>query len=175
MTRMLIIACSLSPGSRSRLLAAEAVRILKSAGDVHVDVLDLRHHKLPFCDGEDVNDCVIQPLADFVRQADAIIMAVPIYNWDVNAATKNIVELTGSAWEGKVVGFLCAAGGQSSYMSVMSFANSLMLDFQCLIVPRFVYATGDDFAGDELTSQKVKSRLEVLCRRALQLARAKLS
>jgi len=172
---MLIIACSLSPGSRSRLLAAEAVRTFKSAGNVHVDVLDLRHHKLPFCDGEDVDDCVIQPLADLVRRADAIIMAVPIYNWDVNAAAKNIVELTGSAWEGKIVGFLCAAGGQSSYMSVMSFANSLMLDFQCLIVPRFVYATGDDFAGDELTSQKVKSRLEVFCRRTLQLAQAKLS
>jgi FMN reductase len=168
---VLIIACSLSPGSRSRLLAAEAARLLKSTDAVHVEVLDLRHHDLPFCDGEDIDACVIEPLASQVRQADAIIMAVPIYNYDANAAAKNVVELTGSAWEGKVVGFLCAAGGHGSYMSVMSLANSLMLDFHCLIVPRFVYATRDDFAGDELQSQKVKSRLEEICRRAVQLAR----
>jgi FMN reductase len=71
-----------------------------------------------------------------------------------------MVELTGSAWEDKVVGFLCAAGGMGSYMSVMSFANSLMLDFRCLIIPRFVYATGDSFDGGKLTDTKVAKRIE---------------
>ncbi len=56
-----------------------------------------------------------------------------------------MIELAGSAWEDKIVGFLCAAGGMSSYMSVMAYANSLMLDFRCVIIPRFVYATGDIF------------------------------
>ena len=86
-------------------------------------------------------------------------MATPVYNYDVSAAAKNMVELTGSAWEDKVVGFLCAAGGMGSYMSVMSFANSLMLDFRCLIIPRFVYATGDSFNGDKLTDTKVAKRI----------------
>jgi FMN reductase len=71
-----------------------------------------------------------------------------------------MVELTGSAWEDKVVGFLCAAGGMGSYMSVMSFANSLMLDFRCLIIPRFVYATGDSFDDDKLIDTKVAKRIE---------------
>jgi FMN reductase len=71
-----------------------------------------------------------------------------------------MVELTGSAWEDKVVGFLCAAGGMGSYMSVMSFANSLMLDFRCLIIPRFVYATGDSFDGDKLIDTKVAKRID---------------
>ena len=47
-----------------------------------------------------------------------------------------------------------------SYMSVMSFANSLMLDFRCLIIPRFVYATGDSFDGDKITNTKVARRIE---------------
>ena len=71
----------------------------------------------------------------------AILLATPIYNYDVSAAAKNMVELTGSAWRDKTVGFICAAGGTSSYMSVMGLANSLMLDFRCIILPRFVYAT----------------------------------
>jgi len=41
----------------------------------------------------------------------------------------------------------------------MSFANSLMLDFRCLIVPRFVYATGDSFNGDKLTDAKIVKRI----------------
>jgi len=87
------------------------------------------------------------------------MLATPVYNYDVSAAAKNMVELTGSAWEDKVVGFLCAAGGMGSYMSVMSFANSLMLDFRCLIIPRFVYATGDSFTGDKVTDTKVAKRI----------------
>ena len=45
-------------------------------------------------------------------------------------------------------------------MSVMAFANSLMLDFRTVIIPRFVYATGDAFAGDELKDKKVAKRIE---------------
>ena len=63
--RILIISCSLSPGSRSRVLAADAARVLKTL-DVEVEILDLRHHaKMPFCDGEDVDDCVLEPLAGY--------------------------------------------------------------------------------------------------------------
>ena len=46
--------------------------------------------------------------------------------------------MAGRAFTGKPVGFVCAAGGRSSYMAVLGLANSLMLDFRCLIVPRFV-------------------------------------
>ena len=46
-----------------------------------------------------------------IEAARVIIVATPIYNYDANAAAKNLVELTGSAWEDKTVGFLCAAGG----------------------------------------------------------------
>ena len=77
------------------------------------------------------------------------MIATPIYNYNVSSSAKNLVELTGKAWTDKVVGFLCAAGGRGSYMGCMGLANSLMLDFRSLILPRFVYATGDPFAGEQ--------------------------
>ena len=101
-----------------------------------------------------------QKLSQAINAADGIMVAAPIYNYDVSAAAKNMIELTGSAWEDKVVGFLCAAGGASSYMSVMAYANSLMLDFRTVIIPRFVYATGDSFDDDALTDAKVGKRIE---------------
>jgi len=89
-----------------------------------------------------------------------VIVAAPVYNYDVSASAKNMIELTGSAWEDKIVGFLCAAGGMSSYMSVMAYANSLMLDFRCVIIPRFAYATGEMFDDDRITDPKIIQRVE---------------
>ena len=116
---------------------------------------------LPLCDAD---KCYLnagaQKLNKAIESADGIMIAAPVYNYDVSAAAKNMIELTGSSWEEKVVGFLCAAGGTSSYMAVMAYANSLMLDFRTVIVPRFVYATGDAFDGDEVTDKKVITRIE---------------
>ena len=124
----------------------------------------------------DADKCYTQPAAQkvnvFVEAADAILVATPVYNYDVSAAAKNLVELTGSSWEDKIVGFLCAAGGMSSYMSVMAFANSLMLDFRCVIIPRFVYATGDAFDGDDLKDKKVKKRIEELADEVIRFGQA---
>ena len=75
-----------------------------------------------------------------------------------------MIELTGDAWSNKIVGFLCAAGGKQSYMSVMNLANSLMLDFRCLIIPRFVYSVSEDFEVDDMTDSKVKARVNELAK-----------
>ncbi|MEW6736904.1 MAG: NADPH-dependent oxidoreductase, partial [Acidobacteriota bacterium] len=83
-----------------------------------------------------------------------------VYNYDVNSAAKNLVELTGDAWNEKIVGFLCSAGGQNSYMSVMSFVNSLMLDFRAVIIPRFVYATKTAFSKNTITDENINNRIE---------------
>lgn len=123
--------------------------------------LDLADMDVPLCDAD---ACYAHPAARKLRGAiegaDSVMIAAPIYNYDVSASAKNMVELTGNAWEDKIVGFLCAAGGLTSYMSVMAYANSLMLDFRCVIIPRFVYATGDAFDGDNLTDQKIARRIE---------------
>jgi NAD(P)H-dependent FMN reductase len=128
---------------------------------VDCDWIDLREMELPLCDAD---KCYGMPaskkLSAAIEHADGILIAAPVYNYDVAAAAKNMIELTGSSWEEKVVGFLCAAGGNSSYMAVMAYANSLMLDFRTVIIPRFVYATGDAFKGDEIVDKKVVSRIE---------------
>jgi FMN reductase len=107
-----------------------------------------------------------------VTAADAIILATPIYNYDANAVAKNFVELTGKGWENKVVAFLCVAGGEKSFMSVMPLANSLMLDFRCVIVPRFVYATGAAFTGDQVTAPDIVARVAQCARATVRLAAA---
>ena len=47
-------------------------------------------------------------------------------------------------------------------MSVMGLANSLMLDFRCLVIPRFVYTTGKSFEQGKLVDPQLEERLEEL-------------
>ena len=132
---------------------------------IAAQLIDLRSVPLPFCDGEEAYDHQsVIALAKAISEARVIIVATPIYNFDASAALKNLIELTGTSWEDKVVGFLCAAGGSMSYMSVISFANSLMLDFRCLIIPRIVYATSEDFSDGQLSSSVVRDRIRELAR-----------
>ncbi len=153
-----IIATSLSADSRSQQLAQEALRKL-TAGGVRTTLVDLRQNPLPFTgSGASWGDPAVGKMKGLALTLTHFVFAVPIYNYDVNAAAKNFVELMGSeVMENKTVAFLCSAGGQGSFMSVMPFANSLMLDFRCWIVPRFLYVT-EDFAPGALP-EKIDARL----------------
>lgn len=169
---IILISASLNSDSNSRVLAQEAKRVLEQEGQ-EVTLLDLRDHPLPLCDGgEAYGHPNVALLARLVRAADAVLIATPIYNYHSTAVVKNLIELTGRAWENKVVGFLCAAGGMGSYMSIMGLANSLMLDFRSVIVPRFVYATGEVFEEGRINNADVANRVADLARTAARFGRA---
>jgi FMN reductase len=158
--RYLVLSCSLNPDSRSRILARLVHQHL-TARPGGAAFIDLQDYKLPLSDGGSCyGDPQVAEISAIVRKAKGIIVASAIYNYDVNAAAKNLLELTGKAWDGKVVGFICAAGGHGSYMSVMPFANSLMLDYRCHIIPRFVYAApshiDESVFGDEALNRRVE-------------------
>ncbi len=169
---ILVISSSLHPDSRSRILARACIDRLSGLGE-ETHLFDLAVSPLPQCDGANAyGDSNVGELSRQIKQADAILIASPVYNYDVNSAAKNAVELTGRAWTGKVVGMMLAAGGHGSYMSAMGLANSLMLDFRCLIVPRFIYATGDAFEGSNLADEEIQSRVDLLVDDTLRIARA---
>jgi len=172
MPKYLVVSSSGNPSSNSRKMGRVAFRYLRKA-NTDCDWLDLAEMDLPLCDAD---ACYAHPSAKklnlAIDEADGVIVAAPVYNYDVSASAKNMIELTGSAWEDKVVGFLCAAGGMSSYMSVMAYANSLMLDFRCVVIPRFVFATGDAFDDDIVTDAKVTRRIEEVAAELVRFATA---
>jgi FMN reductase len=170
--RILILSTSLNPRSKSHALALRAGEILDASGAETV-LVELGELDLPLCGTPDsfTNPEAAQ-LKERVQEADGVLIATPIYNYDVNAACKNAIELSGEGWENKVVGFICMAGGQASYMSVMALANSLMLDFRCVIVPRFLYATGGAFRDGQLVDEEVLRRLTELCADTARMAAA---
>ena len=164
----LIISCSLNEASRSRIMAEYAYNLYcKDA-----KIIDFQKVVFPICDG---NKCYEDPIVDELKgeinNSSSILIASPIYNYDLNAVAKNLIELTGQAWADNLVGFISSAGGKGSYMSPMSYANSLMLDFRCIIIPRFVYADKNCF-NDGNISDDIKDRIEELVDASILLSKA---
>ncbi|MFG0329929.1 MAG: NADPH-dependent FMN reductase [Phycisphaerales bacterium] len=162
MSKIIVLSSSLNPKSRSRIMAREGLARLEETEGVEVEYIDLAEACLPPCDGGAAYGH--EKTGAFKKQmmsAQGYLIATPVYNYDVNSTLKNAIELTGrDVWTNKVAAFMCAAGGHGSYMSVMAVANSLMLDFRTIIVPRFVYATGGDFEDGRVTNDEIATRID---------------
>ena len=138
-----------------------------------VEFFDLQENPLPMCDGDECYDLPeVLAFREKVKSAEGIVMAIPVYNFNVSSGAKNIVELGGRMLYDKTFGFICAAGAKSSYMSVMSLANSLMIDFRCYIIPKFVYATKHDFEDGKITNSDIKERIEELGKELVRVSNA---
>lgn len=167
----LVISCSLNPNSHSALLAEQAVKDLKAQGQV-VEYVDLRKYKLPLANGHEgsaYDDPQVKEINDLIAKADGIIIASPIHNASVTAATKNLLELTthehktiltGKVWKDKVVGFMGASYGKAATYGFFPFINSLIIDGKVLFIPAFVMANHEDFNDKKELSKEITERIE---------------
>src|SRR6266513_2061574 len=101
MPKYLVISTSGNPDSNSRRMGRVAFVHLQKQ-KVACEWIDISEMDLPLCDAD---KCYGMPcskkLSAAIKAADGILIAVPVYNYDVAAAAKNMIELTGSAWENK--------------------------------------------------------------------------
>ena len=159
--RLLVLSTSVDPDSRSRLLAHRAMEHLLTSG--HGDEiawLDAAELDLPLCDGGSAwSHPGATALKEALQGADGVLLAMGIYNYNLSAATKTAIELGADAWEDKVVALAVASGGTGSYMACMSAVRSLMLDWHCVIVPRFVHASNSAFGDGAIVEPDVDDRL----------------
>jgi len=163
-----VLSTSLSPHSRSRMLARLAAERLTAQGH-QVTLLDLRETPLPaFDDDATYPHPNVQLYRRAIEEADGVLLALPVYNWATGSGAKNLIELTGShsptrnlsaVWFDKVVTFLVAGGLLHSYTAHHPLALGLMTDFKCVLNPYHVYAVGEDWDGDVLRPP-VAARLE---------------
>lgn len=152
---MHIINCSLNPQSRGRSVYK---RILEDNTDF--DGIDLSDYTTPLCNGFEQSAYAhpdIKTLHDLLLPVRSIVFITPIYNWDVGAVTKNFIELlgtryknemTGKVFHKKVIGLIVTASSKSSFLAPLGFLNSLMVDFEAFISPKYTLLSKDDFKED---------------------------
>lgn len=143
------------------------------AAGLEPDLLDLGVNPLPPCDGAQCySDPAVIAATARVKAAAAVVFCSPIYNYQLNSAAKNFIEVTNAGWPNKIVGLVVNAGGERSFLSVLPLANSLWLDHHCLIAPRFVYVTPAAYAenGALKSDSEIATRLTALAENLAFLA-----
>ncbi len=182
--KITILACSLNPRSLSTTLAEYVETHLQGLCPLlTIELIALKNLSLPFANGANqsaYDDPQVKILHDKLLLSQGIIIASPIYNYDVSASCKNLIELTGfkhkhvlsgRSWHKKVVGFIGACGTLRSYMAPMGLFNTLLLDFKSHIFPEFIVASSEDFLGDA-PSEALTSRLNMFSHNFLKVAQA---
>ena len=158
--RIVIISSSMNPHSRSERVARHCQQVLSGLGVV-AELLSLKDHPLPPFGTVALQDSAeYQFLHGAVLAADGLVLASPVYNWSSCAEIKKFVEYVGStegmvrgAFYDKVVTLVHAAGLPHSYMAGLPLANSLMLDFKCVINPYSVYIHNRHWEDESLTEE----------------------
>jgi len=167
----LIVCTALRRDSKTHTLARAMADCIAAAG-MQPDMLDLGTDPLPPCDGAQCYaDPAVKAATVRVKQAGAVVFCSPIYNYQLNSAAKNFIEVTNNGWPDKIVGLVVNAGGDRSFLSVLPLANSLWLDHHCLIAPRFVYVTPAAFSetGALKPESEIGSRLTALAENLARL------
>lgn len=172
--KIAILNTNLASGGKTAHLSDTLAALFKEGGD-EPRVFSLAERDLPACDGGACykDEKTIALTAD-LSEAEALVLVAPVFNYDLNAAAKNLIELTGSSWKGKAVGLVCTAGAEKSYLSPLAFMNSLSIDYRCLVSPRYVYVKRSDFNPDNTLPAEgdIRRRLAFLAKELPILAEA---
>ncbi len=166
--RIVVLNAGLSPTGLTQILTQEALDRIGHHGGAgeHLDVQIDR--VLPY--GEPGSDGA-ERIRDGLNRAEGIIICFPVYNFNMNATLKSVLEHCGPAMTGKVVGIMATAGGRFGYMSVLSLVQSLMFDLRAWVVPRQVYAVSEDFADNQILSEDIRHRVDQLAQDTTDMAR----
>ncbi len=179
--KLLAINGSLTPPtSRTRIVLDVALNAARaSAADVETEVLELRDFNLQFCDGrapEQYNADTKAALA-LVGEADAYLVATPIYRASYTGALKNLFDLVpndpqgNDPLRGKAVGLLATGGSDHHYLVLEHQLRPLFGFFGAQTVGRAVYATPKDFNAAKQVEGKLVDELERLGEEVVILAK----
>ena len=170
-THVVGIAGSLRDASTSRAALARALEAAEASGAT-TELLDLRAYDLPVFDADEREAADAPVVTRHVREADAVILATPMYHGSYSSALKNALDYCGfDEFENTTVGLLAVSGGSfpitalEHLRSVCRALDAWVLPYQAA-VPRASRAIVDgEFAGADL-----EERVAVLGRRVVQYA-----
>jgi FMN reductase len=147
-----------------RLDAAVRFAAERAAERPHVSatVLRLAEHRVSFADGRpldrfaDDTERVVGALAE----ADAVLLASPVYRASFTGALKNLLDLTPvEALRAKPVGIVAMGATPHHYLGVDWQLRAVLAWFGALVVPTSVYLESGQFQDGQLVDPAARTAL----------------
>lgn len=170
--RILAINGSLNHGPSKGRGLLEAVLAGAKVEDpsVRTDVLGLRDFALDFCDGRAIEKygADTQRAIALVEDADAYVVATPVYRGSYTGALKNFFDLIPNEagvrdpLRGKPVGLIASGGSDHHYLVIEHQLRPLFGFFGCVTAARGIYANRDAFDAQRQPAGPIVEELHAL-------------
>jgi len=170
--RVAILSASNQHPSASRRIAARVAELAEAKG-ASVDTIDLANTPLGLYDGAPLDGHHAKLVARF-NEADAHVIATPIYNFAASAATQNFLTLALDPNGPRSKPFLiaAAAGSRAAMLSTDSLARAMLHCVGGIQVAPTYFRFGDDLPGTDDSRLAEAVALLVLVARATRQLRA---
>ncbi|HTK06902.1 MAG TPA: NAD(P)H-dependent oxidoreductase [Ktedonobacteraceae bacterium] len=179
--KLLAINGSLTPPpSRTRIVLDVALAGARAYdSDVETEVLELRDFALEFCDGRspDAYNQDTQRALALVAEADAYLVATPVYRGSYTGALKNFFDLIPNdprgqdPLRGKIVGLLATGGSDHHYLVLEHQLRPLLGFFGAYTLARAIYASPKDFDAQKQVQGRLVEELTRLGQELVTQAR----
>ncbi len=175
MTTLLAVIGSVTPPGRLHAAVAGAVEVAAAQPNVAASVLNLAEHRISFADGRpldgfaDETAAVVRRLAD----ADAVLLASPVYRGSFTGALKNLLDLTPlDALRGKPVGIVAMGATLHHYLGVDWHLRAVLAWFGAVVAPTSVYLESAHFRDGRLADDGARAALSDLVKALLAMRAA---
>ena len=125
-----------------------------TGADFEADLINLAEYRVAFADGrppEKYDDDTGSIVARVV-EADAVILASPVYRGSFTGALKNLLDhLPIEALGGKPVGVVAMGATNHHYLGVDWHLRDVLAWFGAIVVPTSVYLSSSDFVDGNLS------------------------
>jgi MsuE subfamily FMN reductase len=176
--KLLAINGSFTPSPSRTRSVLDIALAAASTSDVETSVLELRDFAIEFCDGrpsESYNTDTRRALA-LVDEADAYLVATPIYRGSYTGALKNFFDLVPNdpkgrdPLRGKAIALLATGGSDHHYLTLEHELRPLFAFFGAHTLPRAIYASARDFDAQKQPQGKLVNELIALGQEIIILA-----
>jgi FMN reductase len=162
---------SVTPPGRLRRAVDDA---LARADGAQTQLIDLADRQIAFADGRpaaELGDDTAAVIAD-IAQADAVLLATPIYRGSLTGALKNLLDhVPVAALQGTPVALVSMGGSDHHYLGAERHLRDVLSFFGAHPLPTAVYLSGHDFT-DGKPSQRAEEALDSVISSAVSLAGA---
>jgi FMN reductase len=164
-TRLLAVVGAVTPPGRLDAAVRFAADTAAARPQVSATVLSLAEHRVSFADGRppdryaDDTGRVVAALAE----ADAVLLASPVYRASFTGALKNLLDLAPlEALRAKPVGIVAMGAGPHHYLGVDWQLRGVLAWFGAWVVPTSVYLESAHFQDGRLTDASARAGLSDL-------------
>lgn len=173
MPRLVAVVGAVTPPGRLNAAMRVAVETATARPGVSASLVSLADYRLGFADGRplDALSDDAPRLVTMLEEADAVLLASPVYRASFTGALKNLLDLTPlDALRGKAVGIVAMGASPHHYLGVDGHLRAVLAWFGALVAPTSVYLESTHFKDGKLADAGARAALGDLVATTLALA-----